>query len=105
MDGNPTVPHPHDPLTHFLARYSPGTLDKPCKSPDWSPDRTLCPSGANATVSTLIQRSPDRATVSPAEDLGLRLPAWTCDRDAPSLNRMLLTRINKTAPERCLRRE
>src|SRR6266403_2076251 len=25
MDGNPTVPHPHDPLTHFLARYSPGT--------------------------------------------------------------------------------
>src|SRR5882724_2171083 len=36
-----------------LSESAPWTLDNPCKSPDWSPDRATAPSSANASVSTL----------------------------------------------------
>src|SRR5229473_8083651 len=70
MDGNPTVPHPHDPLTHFLARYSPGTssCDTSCvrtsplvRSPASSTPFTTSASNAfpsSSNSSTLSESAP-----------------------------------------------
>src|SRR6266849_2235191 len=70
MDGYPTVPHPHDPLTHFFARYSPGTssCDTSCvrtsplvRSPASSTPFTTSASNAfpsSSNSSTLSESAP-----------------------------------------------